>query len=401
MGEISSVGWLVEMGRSLSRGRSNTRGGRALSRTSSTVSRANSRGAGSTGSLGDLTGRDSTVRRFSREDAPVGRRFVEVSVAASGLEPGVGGEGVVYAVVERRCEESGEVVLLGKTETVWGEKNPNFVTALATPCEALCFADQTVMVTFNRKMRRGLGRSEKVSLGKVECSLYDLVMSAQKCIDLPLLPVRPDGTAAGVAFVSAEEFRSLQQAPDMVSLRFAMHPTSAYDRESAYIFVVSRELKHSPGQWNRVFRSVELGGGVNETEASAISTTTLYADDVNRKLLIELYRVPDFFSSSPARAPVLCGYVETTVSSLTDCIVVNAPLEMTVRPDGELRCATLEFDQGTIIGENKGDRKAILFRVNGVRWFRNDKERVKARKTGKIVEGKPPLRKQSELPNCW
>eukprot|EP00181_Compsopogon_caeruleus_P006040 CAMPEP_0184678736 /NCGR_PEP_ID=MMETSP0312-20130426/1535_1 /TAXON_ID=31354 /ORGANISM="Compsopogon coeruleus, Strain SAG 36.94" /LENGTH=390 /DNA_ID=CAMNT_0027127713 /DNA_START=3222 /DNA_END=4391 /DNA_ORIENTATION=- len=310
-----------------------------------------------------------------------GRRFVELSIAASGLQIHAGWE--VWAHMEL-CKADGERIPIGRTETLANDPSPNFVASFAVLSDSFRTMQQDVVLTVMRRLRRrGLQRQQKeLVVGSSQFKLRDLLFSKHGLLDLPL--ISSTGELSGLVVISAEEFRSREAAPDMVSIHFEVDTPAHLPSTTGYFFVVSRELKSSPGHWNRVYRSSlvvpsGMGATCGSTEPTTVSCGSLFANDEARKMLIEFYRV-----SHPDDVPELCGSTETSVQALVNCLQQNMDLHMVCDEDGYLARGQLKIQPGTVLSNHRGRRNVIHLRTSGIRWFESDD----ARKQGRIRDSR-------------
>jgi len=326
------------------------------------------------------------------------RRFAELRLAASGLK----GTGLleVFAVVE--VQGRGEIrrEVIGQTEVVLDDPNPNFTTGFSICCDKLTQMETTIIVTFYDRCHRhwALSRSP-IPMGKVEFMLSKILNSREKCLDIPLSLSSSRAEPEGLVFISLEEFRIRSSIRDLVSVRLSLDEKVDLAPNLAFFFAISRELKSSPGQWNRIYRSPLLGtpGHVHHhhmdhakeilTSCTAtICSRNLFAKDVDRRMLIELYRVDLSSHRGVENPPVLSGCVFTTVRALHNCQVLNRPLHMECQPSSNLAAAKLVYDRGSTMSGEEGERKAMILTLTGVRWHKSEAEKKRAIQQNTFVE---------------
>eukprot|EP00181_Compsopogon_caeruleus_P006013 CAMPEP_0184677708 /NCGR_PEP_ID=MMETSP0312-20130426/294_1 /TAXON_ID=31354 /ORGANISM="Compsopogon coeruleus, Strain SAG 36.94" /LENGTH=429 /DNA_ID=CAMNT_0027125727 /DNA_START=1169 /DNA_END=2461 /DNA_ORIENTATION=- len=310
------------------------------------------------------------------------RRHAELSIATSCLP--VASTSFVYAEVELCMDEDREMI--GCTEMIAGYEDPNFITSFALRTDLVSDTTKTVLISFYEVQRIRWRKPKPRLVGTSQFTMREVLQTPEQCLDLPIKSFRPGETlngleCVGLAIVGVEEFKARPGHLDMISLRFSMGDDCLDERNSSFFFTISRELVNSPGQWNRVYRSEPCNGRVRNsdgligTETFHISKGSLCANDMERIVLVELYRCASNVDQQ-FEPPILCGCLEATLRSLGNCIKSGTSLALECPPPGNMNFGKLGLEPGSVVSSDPGHRNVLLFHVHCVRWFRSPQERV-------------------------
>mmetsp|Transcript_8827 Transcript_8827/g.17836 ORF Transcript_8827/g.17836 Transcript_8827/m.17836 type:complete len:403 (-) Transcript_8827:488-1696(-) len=329
----------------------------------------------STTTSGNSFGSDEVVSDAVRMvgRGPCSRRYFDVSIAASGLS--VEPRWEVWVKMEMQ-NQGGERTLIGSTESIAYDPNPNFVSSFAVVSDSLRVMDQEVILTVMRRVRRrgATLRGKESSLGSASFMFRELLRASGH--SLFLLLTSPVGMITGLLLVSGEEFRSRDSPPDMISLQFQIETSLDPDDTKGYFFVMSRAIKSRTEKWRRVYCSSivesnrKIGGTVGITEIGSVSTGTLFADDVDRKILLELYRV-----TTSEGVPQLCGSAKTSIRTLTQQALQFERIAMNCDRGGLMESGCLAIQPGTTLGKDSGGMNSIFLKAKDISWYSSGKAR--------------------------
>ncbi|KAA8493616.1 Copine-8 [Porphyridium purpureum] len=223
------------------------------------------------------------------------KAYVEVSVAAYALPRhllGVPDAFVVLFTKPLNAPDS-EWKELGRTEVALADLNPNFVTKFKL--FYVSDLERNREVLFN-VYQYGMIIKKEEFVGFVRCALADILESPLCSVEFPLKNEYGElASRSGYMFVAAEVIEPLARAMP-ISIQFEINDSiiGGPAAKDAVYFIISRELKHTPGAWARVYRSKAIKASSKKARSflfdlAQLTSEQLYANDPHRTLLIEMY----------------------------------------------------------------------------------------------------------------
>ncbi|KAA8493618.1 hypothetical protein FVE85_4755 [Porphyridium purpureum] len=337
---------------------------------------------------------------------------VQLSVAAYNLPGRALGIHDPYAVVLSRPSVEKEWKDVGKTEEAQAQYDPNFTKKFHFPYGT----DEEKNVQLQVKFCSKALKKDKVEvLGMITTTLAAVYESDYKCLDFQLKSETGGDLNGGQSFVFLSCEMVDRSVKDSIAFRFRFGEAQGYgghDGEAYSYFVVSRELKHSLGQWARVFQSrmidppVKKGKskatGNDEDEESQIAKTTsdvMYCNDPERRLLVEYYTYrpkpkTSLFSRLSSRDSAGSGSVggqgdmdyghqlvastQFTAASLPILIKSKTPMRFEIEPGGMLQRGEIGLDNFSFFSMKPNTPKMLIFVVDRLVWYSTVHERDKA-----------------------
>mmetsp|Transcript_1431 Transcript_1431/g.2396 ORF Transcript_1431/g.2396 Transcript_1431/m.2396 type:complete len:576 (+) Transcript_1431:365-2092(+) len=342
---------------------------------------------------------------------------LEIRVKFYGLVSSVGTSAVVNIVNSPENQQL-------QVNTVGG--NAGGGNILGTPSTSVSANSPAASLTNNPILMR---KAEFV--GQVTLYLSELYERKDFCLDIPLENENGVFVNNGetVAFLSTELIS--RKVRDAVTCKFVFDDYVDFggtDGKAMTYFVISRELKHSPGQWARIHRSNMLDPPNKtkdskfsslfhkeapkndddiwlETEPCKLTSDTFYANDPNRRILIEMYHYrpkkgassqPKKFgrlsslhmsrdgsantagSEAPAVSPeyhTLAGSASMVPSSLERILKDKVPLRFEVDNHDNLKKGEMGYHPLSFFSLKPNTPKMIIFRVERLSWFMTEKEK--------------------------